>query len=325
MPFLKSIPKLIFSFLLILIFFKTLAHAQSRKNVVAIIDTGINLSAAELKNKIWINKAEIPNNGMDDDQNGLIDDIHGWDFSSDSNNLMDSHGHGTHIASLIAPAAEEKTLMIIKYYNEKSGPEKNFKNCLKAFAYAIEMGAEVINFSGGGYGAHPDEKAILEQAEKNNILIISAAGNDHLNNDLRPFFPASYKLPNIISVGSLSTEGQLSRFSNFGRDSVSLFYRGEKVLGLGLDLKAVYLSGTSQATALVTAEILNWLKSQQKRKISAEQEPSSLTDLAAKIKLTSSIDQRLHLEKTLLLRDSHQTAFGQNFRKAYLRPQIWLE
>lgn len=285
----------------------------SMAEIIAIIDTGLDSQSELVRGQLWTNPREIPGNGLDDDGDGFIDDVHGWNFSQNNADLTDQIGHGTHVAHLIATKATEggvlNQLMILKYFRIQNSAEENFKNCLKAFRYAIDHGATVINFSGGGYGTNAEEQALLAEAEQKNILIIAAAGNDHSNNDRTPFFPASSHFRNILSVGSISAAGIPSRFSNYGSNSVSLFYFGENIESLSLGGKKARMSGTSQATAQFTGELI---------KLMSEKE-FSREDLADKVRLSSGQDQRFHPEILRAFRDSKQTALGVRFYQVLTR------
>ncbi len=274
--------------------------ASPKAPLTAIIDTGASLELKDLKAKLWQNPREIPNNKIDDDGNGLIDDVSGWNFAANTPDISDKNGHGSHITSLIIPQATPGTLMILKYYDETKTPLENFKNCLAAFRYAIAQGAQIINFSGGGYGFNPEEHNLLRMAEASGVLIISAAGNDGLNNDRTPFYPASYSLKNILSVGSKSNGGDPSAFSNFGLQTVHLYYPGERVSGRDAKNNWTKMSGTSQATALATAEIL---RAQRKFSISLEFFPD-------KVKMIAVSNKKIIPEKLASLKNSNQSVFG---------------
>ena len=158
-------------------------QTKGKKNiVVAVIDTGVHLLHPCLKSNLWMNPKEIPNNKIDDDKNGFVDDIHGWNFSDNNNNLQDRHGHGTHIAGLIAATgatssnpnckvigvAPKVSLMVLKYY-DSNNDGNNVSNTIKSIEYAINNGAHIINYSGGGPGANEKEKTLIAKAADKNI------------------------------------------------------------------------------------------------------------------------------------------------------------
>jgi thermitase len=229
--------------------------------IIAVIDTGIDIDHPDLKNALWINPKEIPNNGKDDDGNGYVDDIHGWNFTKNNNDLSDSHGHGTHISGIIASQNKDADsirgiapcarLMILKYYDAKATPQQNLIHTLEALNYAIRMKAEIINYSGGGPGKNPMEEKLIREASDKNILLVAAAGNESSNTDLIPFYPASYNLPNTLAVTSVADNGGLAYYGNYGKKSVNIAAPGD---GIYSTLPAGFgkMSGTSQATAFAT-------------------------------------------------------------------------
>lgn len=300
--------KMIFNLCLISLSLKAQAsNVLQEKFIVAIIDTGVDTSNPLIKDKLWINSREIPGNNIDDDHNGFVDDINGWNFVERSNRVRDFDGHGTHIASIIARKSQKNSLMILKYYQEKMDPKQNLLNCMLAFRYAINNGANVINFSGGGYGESAEEKIILTEAAAKGILIIAAAGNDHINNDLMPYFPASYRLPNIVSVGSLTASGNISKFSNYGDSSVHLYAPGEDIAGFGVFGDKLTMSGTSQATAMVSGSIAEIAAKNQTEN---QTELGDMQALLGKVLVTRTQDKQINIAQIDHLKDNSQTALG---------------
>lgn len=226
---------------------------------IAIIDTGIDTKHAELRSSLWINSKEILN-GKDDDGNGLIDDIHGWDYVRGSGSLSDRHGHGTHIAGIIHKVIPGAKLMVLRFYDESLSASETIRLTALAIRYATKMGAQIINYSGGGGSAHWEEISALREAQRKGILIVAAAGNESSDSDHRPYFPADYPVSNILSVAAHGANGSLIASSNFGLQTVDISAPGEKILstlpgGFG------EMSGTSQATAHATGvAALTWLK-----------------------------------------------------------------
>lgn len=231
---------------------------KDKKIVVAVIDTGIDEKHPALRDQLWINNQEIPNNGIDDDHNGFVDDIHGWNFVEDNQDLQDHHGHGTHIAGIISgqPQLNNKikniALMPLKYYDPQASGFINLTNSLRALRYAIEMKADIINYSGGGMDPHPLERELLKLAEERNILVVAAAGNEYSNSDLKPFYPAGYGLKNIISVTALDFQSRMLATSNFGEKSVDLAAPGKDILSTLPGGRYGRMTGTSQATAVIS-------------------------------------------------------------------------
>jgi len=265
--------------------FTQLAKTQTacpKPVIVAVVDTGVDYTHTELHNSLWINQAEVgawapPKelaergyawdcrdkscNGIDDDNNGYIDDVVGWDFVHDVPMPFDTHGHGTHIAGIVAgsagngmtgsgicPAAQ---VMALKYYDNGGAGYNNLANTVRAIEYAVKNGAKIINYSGGGADPAASERAAVAEAQRKGILFVAAAGNDGRNNDRRPYYPASYPLDNLIGVASVNKYERLLPSSNFGR-TVHVAAPGLMITSTLPGSKAGTISGTSQATAFVT-------------------------------------------------------------------------
>ncbi len=221
---------------------KAWEETKGDKNiVVAVIDTGIHTEHSCLKPSLWTNRGEIPGNGIDDDGNGYADDVHGWNFAENNSNIQDFHGHGTHIAGVIAAAgktpkspgcqvigiAPKASLMILKYYSEDD-PSKNLENTIKSIEYAINNGAHIINYSGGGPGKNNHERRAVARASDKKILFVAAAGNDGRKIEkgdptrvrakagaVFEYYPASYGFPNIFLVQSISEGSDIIQSSNW--------------------------------------------------------------------------------------------------------------
>ena len=232
----------------------------SKDIVVAIIDTGIDTSHPDLKENLWINKAEKEGKkGIDDDGNGFIDDIHGWNFADNSNVVMDYHGHGTHVAGIIGGkgkickpgVAPQVSLMILKYYSQGASGSINLMNTINSIHYAIRNGAHIINFSGGGPQANEEERKAIELALEKNILLVTAGGNEKSNIEEKPYYPASYGLSNILSVGASDRSDKHSHFSNRGK-FIKAHAPGTKIYSTLPAGRCGFLTGTSQSTPLFT-------------------------------------------------------------------------
>jgi thermitase len=231
----------------------------SRNIVVAVIDTGIDANHPDLKANLWRSPGTDgrPNSGS----------IYGWDFVTKSANPNDIHGHGTHIAGIIGAVANQHSgtagvnqhvqIMPIRYYSESAPGSVNLANTIKALHYAIDNGARIINYSGGGPEYSEEEFQAMKEAEAHGILIVAAAGNDHHNSDEKEFryFPAAYEangLKNIISVASIDSEDHLLPSSNWGLHSVDVAAPGEGILSTIPGGRYGKMTGTSQATAFVS-------------------------------------------------------------------------
>jgi subtilisin family serine protease len=208
--------------------------------VVAVIDTGVDINHPDLKDRIWVNEAEKNGDpGVDDDENGYIDDIHGWDFYNDDNTVFDPEDgdeHGTHVAGTIAASmnneigvagiAPNAKIMPLKFL----GPDGGYTfDAIEAIEYAKKMGVKISNNSWGGYGGY-DGDALEQAIENSGMLFIAAAGNETNNNDSNPAYPASYNSANIFSVAAVDNLGRLADFSNFGKTSVDIAAPGVDIL-----------------------------------------------------------------------------------------------
>jgi len=244
-------------------------HKLITNTVVAVIDTGLDTSHPALKDSLWTNIGESgfdkngrnkSNNQIDDDKNGYVDDVHGWNFAKNNSDIRDDHGHGTHVSGLIAAHSDQFSgvargakIMILKYFDPKAPASGNLMNSVRAIKYASLMGAHLINYSGGGMEPFEPERLALLEVAKKEILVVAAAGNEQTNSDLIQFYPASYKLKNIISVAAIGPQGARVPSSNWGPQGVHISAPGENILSTYPGQKMVEMTGTSQATALVTA------------------------------------------------------------------------
>lgn len=206
--------------------------------IIAVIDSGVAYDHADLQANIWTNEAEangIP--GVDDDGNGYVDDIHGWDFVDSDNDPMDYYGHGTHVAGTIAAVGDnglgvtgvmwEAKIMPLRFLDaEGSGWTAD---AALAITYAVNNGAKILNNSWGGGGLSPTLEEAINLTDQNNLVFVAAAGNDRSNNDQVPAYPASYSIPNIISVAATDQDDNLATFSNYGSNSVHVAAPGVSI------------------------------------------------------------------------------------------------
>ncbi len=201
---------------------------------VAIIDTGIFYTHIDFVQRIWTNPNEIPDNEIDDDQNGYIDDYYGWDFGDNNNDPKDESGHGTFIAGIVAAAVNDwgitgtapgVKMMGLKV--ENAAGEIFLHSILNAINYGLDQGVRIFNLSFVSTHYSISFENLLASAD---AIFLCGAGNDTINNDITPYYPASYDLDNIISVASINSNGQLSWFSNYGPTSVHIAAPGENIL-----------------------------------------------------------------------------------------------
>lgn len=276
--------------------------------IVAIIDTGVDIHHPILKPYIWINKGEVgiddhgndkSLNRVDDDGNGFIDDVNGFDFTKDSNAETDQNGHGTHIAGIIAErlriaGVKNTKFMILTYFREGIDGHSALRNSIECVRYAIEMGAHVINYSGGGLFPNAAEKEVFHEAEKRGVLVVAAAGNEASDSEKSPFFPANYGFSNILSVTAVDGDDlSVLPTSNYGKRSVHLAASGKNIRSTLPGGGVGTMTGTSQATAVVTGLAVRAYFAARE----SVERPSP--ELIAGILLSSSIPERSLAGKTL--------------------------
>lgn len=253
---------------------QNLVTNKTSKVVVAVLDSGVNYNHPALKKSIWTNPDEIPNDEIDNDKNGYVDDVVGYDFQNNDSRPMDDIGHGSHIAGLIAGAfmgtgnIPNVKLMILKGSSENG---IHLAAMLQGLNYAIDNGAHIINISFGTNVSSQIIKLRLKKAAAAGVLIVAASGNGDykgvgVDNNLKPTFPASYKLSNILSVGAVKPNGSLTRYSNYGRTEVDItaigghvdfFEKGASLLNSAYvtnpsNILTQPMVGTSMATAIVS-------------------------------------------------------------------------
>lgn len=242
--------------------------------VVAVIDTGIDYNHPDLKEHMWKNPGEIAGDKIDNDHNGYIDDVYGWDFyNKDAStchydgmgknvtaSFEDNDNHGTHIAGIIAAVADNKIgiagvasdinikIMTLKVNGGNDG-SGSMEDAVAAIKYAEMMGADICNISWGAMAYTNELKAAIENS---NMLFVAAAGNFDTNNDEIPVYPASFSFDNVISVTAVDSKGLLGEKADYGMNSVDI-----AAPGIGIYSTVVggygYMSGTSMAAPQVTA------------------------------------------------------------------------
>ena len=233
--------------------------------VVAVVDTGFDYTHEDLASQTWLNSGEIPDNGIDDDKNGYIDDVHGWDFSEPSNSdgnggsqngdndPIDESGHGTHVAGIIGATVDNNvgiagiawncTLMPIRGAGVE-GVRDNRSSA--AIIYAVDNGARVINMSWGGRGRSFVLRDAVDYAYARGVLMVAASGNE---SEGASIFPAGYR--KVISVAATEQHKQKFYQSNFGA-SIDIGAPGNVILSTHINNRYRPLSGTSMATAHVS-------------------------------------------------------------------------
>ena len=245
-----------------------------REVIVAVIDTGIDYKHPDLKEHMWKNPGEIPNDGIDNDGNGYVDDVYGWDYYNDDNTVChyeynsisksylhsrkDDDDHGTHVAGIIAAVQNNGIgiagvasntnvrLMSLKIHG---GTDRRgtVADAIKAIRYAQNMGAQICNMS---WGTSTYSESLELAMKESSMLFVCAAGNDGLNNDITPLYPASYDLDNIISVTFLDANGLMMPGSNYGL-AVDIAAPGSEIYSTVVGSYGT-MSGSSMAAPHVT-------------------------------------------------------------------------
>jgi len=232
--------------------------------VVAVTDTGVAYNHEDLAPNMWTNPAEIPGNGMDDDGNGLIDDVFGYNAYDGNGDPMDLQGHGTHCAGTIGARGDNGVgitgvawnvrLMAGKFLGPNGGTTSD---AITVIEYALKNGADIISASWGGGGYSQALKNAIAACANAGIPFVAAAGNSGTNNDSLPHYPSSFDLPNIVAVAATNANDELTGFSCFGRNSVDIAAPGWQIWStyIGGTSSYRFLHGTSMATPHVSGAL----------------------------------------------------------------------
>lgn len=236
--------------------------------LIAVIDTGVDYNHEDLSANMWTNSGEIANNGVDDDANGFIDDVRGWDFYSNDNDPFDDHGHGTHVSGTIGAVGNNNIGVAGVNWNVKilpikflgSGGSGTTAGAISSVQYATLIGVHIMSNSWGGGGFSQALKDAISAANDAGILFVAAAGNSNSNNDVFPSYPASYDVPNVVAVAATDHNDLKASFSSYGANSVDLGAPGvntystvpKGTCSLCDPSGYKYLSGTSMATPHVS-------------------------------------------------------------------------
>ena len=251
----------------------------SRSVVVAVVDTGIDYRHSDLAANIWRNGAEVAGDGVDNDRNGFVDDIHGYDFVNRDGDPMDDQGHGTHVSGTIGAVGNNNIGVVGVNHNVSLMGLKSFgvdgrgstADAVRSVDYAVRMGADVINasFTFGSYSQAMADS--LNHANNAGVLFVASAGNSNNNNDFSPNYPANYEVANVISVAATDHADQRASFSNYGSRTVDLGAPGVNILSTlpgnrygsfdGTSMAAPHVAG---AAALLLAQNANLTPTQLK-------------------------------------------------------------
>ncbi|MBU1693008.1 MAG: S8 family serine peptidase, partial [Verrucomicrobia bacterium] len=245
----------------------------SRDIIVAVIDTGIDYNHVDLADNMWKNTGEIPTNGIDDDANGYVDDVYGYDFYNKDADPMDDHSHGTHCAGTIGAVGNNGVgvvgvnwrvkLMALKFLSSFGGGWD--ADAISAIEYAWRNGAKISNNSWGGYGYSQSLYDAIRAAELNGHLFVSSAGNYGLDNDVWPQYPASFDLNNIIAVAASDRKDEMPLWSNYGLTSVDLAAPGASIYSTilgggyssfdGTSMSAPHVAGVAALIASINPDL----------------------------------------------------------------------
>lgn len=239
-----------------------LYNGGEREVIIALIDTGVDIGHSDFDDVFWVNRNEIPNNGIDDDGNGYVDDINGWNYYDKSGTLYvgSEDSHGTHGAGSIAAAsdngigisgivgADSVKIMVLKVLGGADGTGTT-ESVVKAIQYAEANGAHICNMSIGG---NSYDRALYEAMAASEMLFVVSAGNDGADSDRVRTYPAGFTLDSIISVANLQPDGTLHPTSNYGNFSVDIAVPGTYIMSLVTNNTYGYMSGTSMSAPILT-------------------------------------------------------------------------
>ena len=238
---------------------------SSRSVVIAVVDTGIRYTHEDLAANIWVNPGEIPDNLRDDDRNGVVDDVHGFNAVNRKGDPMDDNGHGTQVAGIIGAVGNnrkgtvgvswEATLMPLKFLDEEGfGSTSNGILCLE---YAAENGADLVNASWGSGRRSRSLQRTIRTLGNAGVFMVTAAGNDNQNLDVEPDYPASYPDANLVVVAASTRQDKLAAYSNYGFRGVDIAAPGSSIYSTSMtsDRSYAYGDGTSFAAPHVTGAI----------------------------------------------------------------------
>jgi RHS repeat-associated protein len=242
----------------------------SRDTVVAVIDTGVDINHPDLADNIWVNKREDKGDrDKDDDRDGFVDDINGWNFVSDNGDVADDNGHGTAMAGIIAAEGDNRKGIAGVMWRASILPLKALdstgsgavSDVIEAMDFAVEHGAQVINCSFGTEGASQALFEAIERAERAGVVVVASAGNSGQDLAFFPQYPAGFNAGNLITVAATDNRDLLATFSNYGAAQVHVGAPGVDILTTRRGGGYVTVTGTSAAAPIV-AGVAGLLKTQ---------------------------------------------------------------
>lgn len=231
--------------------------------IVAVVDTGIDTTHPVFVNSgaVWTNTGEIAGNHVDDDHNGYVDDVHGWNFVANSGSMYDDDGHGTHVSGIILGVGQniyssgQMTSALVKIMPLKfldSHGVGTTSAAINAIYYAMHNGASIVNNSWGGPSYSQALNEAVAATYNDGMVFVAAAGNSAQNNDIINMYPANYTAPSLISVAATDDNDMLASFSNYGVQTVHIGSPGVYMLST---LPGGYygsMSGTSMAAPFIS-------------------------------------------------------------------------
>jgi subtilisin family serine protease len=231
--------------------------------LIGVIDTGVDYNHPDLAANIWTNPGEIPGNGIDDDNNGYIDDVHGYDFINNDGDPMDDHGHGSHVSGTIGGVGNNGIGVAGVNWNVKimackflsASGSGSVADAVEAINYATMMGVRLTSNSWGGGGFSQALLDAINDADAAGILFVAAAGNSSADTDVSPNYPSAYASPNIVAVAATDDHDALASFSNYGATTVDLAAPGVNILSTTPGNTYSVFSGTSMATPHVAGAL----------------------------------------------------------------------
>ncbi len=237
--------------------------------IALVIDTGVLYAHPDLAANMWRNPGEIAGDGVDNDNNGYVDDVYGINAILNTGNPLDDNGHGTHCAGILGGRGDNGQGVAGVAWNTKIAAAKflsssgsgSLSNAVKAINYGIALrraGHKIVvsNNSWGGGAYSSTLAAAIKSSGDVGILFVAAAGNSASNNDTTPSYPSSYSSDNVVAVASTTSTGTLSSFSNYGATSVDIAAPGSSIISTYLSNGYSYLSGTSMAAPQVSGVAL---------------------------------------------------------------------
>src|SRR5262245_58691780 len=235
----------------------------SSSTIVAVIDTGVDYRHPDLAANMWVNASEIAGDRIDNDGNGFIDDVHGYDFINNDGDPLDDQGHGTHVAGTIGAVGNNGVgvagvnwnvrIMALKFLGADGSGSTS--DAIRALNYAVQMGARISNNSYGDAEFSNAFRDAINAARLADHVFVAAAGNNGSNNDASPFYPSSYDLANIISVAAIDHNDRPASFTNYGATTVDLAAPGVDIVSTTPNNTYSSFSGTSMASPHVAGVV----------------------------------------------------------------------